>query len=73
MSLRVRQRKERSKKSKQKLGADLLWALPWAACGSWSAYPPSPPCLRLHCLSNAAELPVSPEHQEDEWLGSPLD
>lgn len=24
-------------------------------------------------MSNAAELPVSPEHQEDEWLGSPSD
>lgn len=60
-------------KSEQKLGADLLWALPRAGCRSWADHPPSLPCLKWHGVSNAAELaPVSQERCEDEWLRSPL-
>lgn len=59
-------------KSEQKLGADLLWGLPRAGCGSWADHPPSLLSLEQHHMSNGAELHVSQERWEDEWLRSPL-
>lgn len=72
MSLWVRQRKDRSERTSRNWEQIYFGLCHGLSLGLGQFIPPSPLCLKLHCMSSAAELRVSPEHQEDEWLGSPL-